>query len=216
MRSRIMIPALLVVLAGERTASAGENVRSIPTYQCRYTLPGKDWSWSEPTSGVQAVCMARNGDGLVFMLTVLPVPAHTIIDADFATEFDQNAYPVAATKKRGGRITNFKGLPCYESEGLLNGKFTAVYRVLVANGFAYQLQLLGNADPVEKRPDFEAIMNGFEFTSPPVPHSAATTDPHERGKKIARRMGEVAAYCLAGAVVLGLLIRGARKKSNSL
>jgi hypothetical protein len=53
-------------------------------------------------------------------------------------------------------------------------------------------------------------MNGFEFTSPPVPPVAP--EPLDPGQKLARRMGQVAVYCLLGALVLGLVVRGARKK----
>ncbi|HJZ91544.1 MAG TPA: hypothetical protein VKE40_11775 [Gemmataceae bacterium] len=211
-----MIPTLLALLAGQAAVSAAENVKAFPTYKCQYTLPGNDWSWAEPPSGVQADCMARSGGGLVFILIVSPFPVDRVIDLKAVSEFDQGINRVVAAKKQGGRITIFRGLPCYQSEWVADRKLTAAIRVVAANGLSYGLLLCGKTDPVEKRPDFEAIMNGFEFTSPPVPHSAAATDPNERIAKISQRAGEVGVYCLAAALVLGLLVRGARKKSESV
>ena len=205
--------ALLTMLAGHNPVTARETVKTFPSYQCRYTLPGNNWSWADPATLPNAVCVARTGDGLVFVLSVIPVPAGSIIDASFATGFDPRAYPAGHATKRGGRLTTFQGLPCYATEGVLEGKATTAVRVVIANGFAYQLQLVGNADPVEKRPDFEDITNGFAFTSPPVaPTPSSTSDPLDRGERLAYKAGQVAGYCLLGALFLGLLARTKRRK----
>jgi hypothetical protein len=200
---------ILAILVSPLTASARDPVKTFPVSQCRYTLPGKDWSWVQPVPrDVQAICVARNEDGLVVMLTVLHAPAGMVIDAGFVDAFDPTAHGVQGTvRKRGERFMTFKGLPCYECELLVHEQMTTVIRVVIANGFAYQLQLIGNADPVEKRPDFEAIMNGFEFTAPPVP-----PDPHARAKARGRLFGDVAAQFLFTAIAVGLLFRWYRKK----
>jgi hypothetical protein len=71
--------------------------------------------------------------------------------------------------------------------------------VALANGFCYQLQLVGNEDPVEQRPDFESIMDGFDFTSPPVPKTVIKVD---RRDNVSYRMGQIAGYCLIAALVI--------------
>jgi hypothetical protein len=210
MRFRRLVFMLLMALAAHVAASAPEAVKTFPNYQCRYSLPGKDWTWVDSKSVPDAICVAQNRTGLDVILSVVPVPAGTVIDAKFAGGFDEAMASGGPVKKRGGRLTTFRGLPCYESEWLIRGTNTAAIRVVIANGRAYQVQLLGTADPVEKRVDFEATMNGFEFTSPPVPPVAS--EPLDPGQKLARRMGQVAVYCLLGALVLGLVVRGARKK----
>jgi hypothetical protein len=193
---------LLTALACRGSLSAYEVVKKFPDYQCQYTLPGKGWTWEDAKSLPNATCVARNMDGLVFVLTVLPVPPNVVMNAKFTDGFDEDLPAARARnmKKRGGRMTTFKGLPCYESDWLVESKFTAVIRVVIANGFWYQVQLLGNADPVDKRPDFEAVMNGFEFTSPPVP-----PDPLERGERVARLIGRGLAYVIAGFAVWGVV-----------
>jgi hypothetical protein len=206
MRGTIL--SLLALLASGPAVSAADPVKTFPVSACRYTLPGKDWSWVTPVPpSIQAVCMARNEDGLILMLTILHVPPGMEIDEKFPTGFDASHAAEKGVQKRGGRLTTFKGLPCYEGEFLVHGEMTSVMRVVIANGFAYQLQLLGNADPVEKRPDFEAIMNGFEFTSPPVP-----PDPHARAKARGHLLGNVVVQFLFTAIAVGLLFRWYRNK----
>jgi hypothetical protein len=205
---RIVISAVVALLASHGAAPASDNVKTFEGYQCRYTLPGDDWLWLKLRPGMTAICAARNRDGLVLALTVLPAPAGHVVDAKFTTDMDEWAAGRKLTK-RDGRITTFRGLPCYQLEAMLNGRTTA-FRAVVANGFHYQLELAGDADPVESRPDFDTIMNGFEFTSPPVPPPpvgrAKTFPPLLTG------LGRIAGYCLLGALFLGIVIQGARGK----
>jgi hypothetical protein len=187
---------------------AGDDVLTFPVSKCRYTLPGKDWTWIDHTSLQKVICAARNGDGVIFMLAVFPAPAGQMIDEDFAAGFDRKTHP--SIEKRGARITTFKGLSCYEWEWLINGTRTSATRSVIANGYAYQLQLLGTADPVEKRPDFEAIMNGFEFTSPPVP-----PDPLEPRKRVVRTIAHVLVYGLVGFALWGTVTMLRRRKQRA-
>jgi hypothetical protein len=219
MRLQRVLFVLLAVPAGQAVAAPRETVKTFPAYQCRYTLPGSRWYWVDPGPVPHAVCVARNGDGLEFMLLVTPVPAGTVIDARFSATFDRGAYPAGGAKSRGGRMTTFKGLPCYESDGLLDARTTSVTRVVIANGFGYRLQLLGGADPVEKRSDFETVMNGFEFTAPPTPPTPAAppaaaraTDTDERGNRLSEISGELLAYCAIGLFLVGLATWGKRRK----
>jgi len=210
MCSRIMITTVIAIFVGQDAAWARENVKSFQLYQCRYTLPGDDWSWAEPASGRDAVFMAQNRDGLVLTMSIHSAPAGWVIDARFATEYDQAAPTDVDFRKRGGRLLTFRGLPCYQHEGTLDGR-TTVFRVVIANGLLYQLVLLGNADPVEQRPDFESVMNGFEFTSPPVPPPGP--DPHRKAKAIGRVTGTLCAYSipLTAMLLIYLGVRTRRK-----
>src|SRR5262245_32695849 len=91
--------ALVTILAGHNAVSARETVKEFPSYQCRYTLPGSNWSWVDPVTVPEVVCVARTSDGLVFLLSVLPVPAGKVIDADFVAAFDKTAYPAGGAIK---------------------------------------------------------------------------------------------------------------------
>ena len=83
-----VISVLLAVLVGNGVLRAGDNVKTFPSQKCRYTLPGNDWSWLDPKIVPNTICVARNSDGLVLMLSVIPVPADTTADAKFAAGLD--------------------------------------------------------------------------------------------------------------------------------
>src|SRR6478672_489219 len=121
MQFRRLAIAFLITLSGHAVVCAGETTKTFPNYQCRYTLPGTDWTWANPKSDSVAVCVAHNGAGLKFMLAVAPVPAGTVMDAEFTDGFDGGMSSAGPIKKRGGRVTTFKSLPCYESEWLVRG-----------------------------------------------------------------------------------------------
>ncbi len=199
MYSRNMIYMFLIVLANQGIARSEENSKMFDAYHCRYTLPGKGWTWHDSSEAPQAICVARNDEGLVLILSVSPDPSGEVIDDAFVKGYDSTCYASNSTRKRGGRITTFKNLTCYESEGIINDSFTSLTRVVLANGFCYQLQLFGDAAPVEKRPDFETIMNGLEFTSPPVAKLAPSDN---RRDNISYRMGQVTGCCLVIALIL--------------
>jgi hypothetical protein len=213
MKSRTIIFAVLVFLASHPAAPAADTVKTFPAYQCRYTLPGDGWTWVALESGSVLTCKARNRDGLLLSLAVSPAIAEAVIDARYAEKYDEHMAADGRRKKRGGRLTTFKGLPCYQSEWLTNGGNTAAHRVVMADGWRYQLMLVGKGDPVEKQPDFEAIMNGFEFTFPPVPPAlTATTDSADDEKNPAYLAGKVLGYCAIGMFLVGLTRWGRRRK----
>jgi hypothetical protein len=213
MRFQRLVVVLVTILAGPGAALAREAVKSFPSYQCRYTLPGKDWNWDDLAKIPKTICVAHSEDGLVFLVGVTPVSPGTVIDAKFASEFDPSKFRGGSIAKRASRLTTFKGLPCCQAEMLVNGTRSAAIRMVIANGFAYQIQLIGDADPVEKRADFEAIMNGFEFTSPPAPPAAkAATDSADDEKNPAYVAGQVLGYCVIGVVLVGLATWGRRRK----
>jgi hypothetical protein len=205
---------LLLALATVVGASAQENVKVFPNYQCRYTLPGKNWYFGDPVQVKGALCVAGTEDGLAFILAIFPVPAGSMVDSEFVAGFDENFYRPGVAVKRAGRLTTFKGLPCYATEATANDQSTVAIRMIIANGFGYRIQMNGHADPVEKRADFESVMNGFDFTSPPVPPTPATATPADRVKMLSRAMGSLAACCLFVALVVGLVVMLSRQRKR--
>jgi len=210
MQFRRLAVALLVTLSGHAAMWAGETTRTFPEYQCRYTLPGTDWTWSDGAKIPMALCVADSEDGLALLVGITPASPGTVIDAKFASEFDPSKSRGGSIVKRASRLTTFKGMPCCQAEVLVNGTRSAAIRLVIANGFAYQVQVIGDVEPVEKRPDFEAIMNGFEFTSPPVPPdpNATTGD----GKNPSYKAGQALGYCLIVLVLVRLVNWGRRRK----
>ena len=92
---------------------------------------------------------------------------------------------------------------------------TSVTRVFIAHGFGYNLSLLGGKAPVEDDSVLEKVMQGFEFTAPPETQPASSSE-HGKALNISQRMGQIAGWCIMGAVLLFLVRRaGKRKTGNS-
>ena len=140
----------------------------------RYTLPGPKWSWSvRPLEG--ATCAAVNQLGFVVTIGVTKLPRPVPIDEEAAKDLEKDFLSTVGNqfKKRGGRFTTFRGLRCYQLEGShVDGQTTAT-PFFSANSLLYSINVFGGEDPVEDNPEFEKILNGFEFTEPPVAKSTS-------------------------------------------
>jgi hypothetical protein len=193
--------AALVLSTIVEPLRGGEPVRTFPDFGCRYTLPSDSWSWcDQPRPNM--LFMAQDSRGLVIFLSYLRLPRPTDLDQKFADGFEKTFYSAGHMTKRSGRFTTFRGVPCYQTEGtFVDGRTTAT-RVFLAHGVAYHLSLLGTDKPIEQDADFDPIMNGFSFTTPPAPETEALPSEHPEG--VSERMGALAADCLliAGALVL--------------
>jgi hypothetical protein len=204
--AKLVPPFLLLLAAGNIRAE--EKTRTFPEYQCRYTLPADDWRWLDKSPHKPSLFVAGKDARLLVMVTVVPAPDGLVMDENAAAAADDGVGVVKLREnfmtKRGGALTTFKGVPCYEYRGVLDGH-TVVIRIVIANGFVYQIQVAGGADPVEKRPDFEAIMNGFEFTSPPIAPSPPPPKPD-----VGRLVRKVLGYGLLGGLLLGFLYKASR------
>lgn len=166
-------------------ASAQERTRNFTDNKCQYTLADDRWQWAENPAAPNVLCMATNdAEGLILMVVAIPGAQVVPIDEKLISEFDKGATRTGLATKRGGRITTFKGLPCYQFEGTIDSDTSSVVRVMYANNICYQIQLLGGSDPVEMRPDFESIMNGFQFAPP-----SAETPPKNTRQSLAWAVG---------------------------
>jgi len=107
--------------------------------------------------------------------------------------------------KRSGQTLTFKGVQCYQLDlALTKVQRTVSSRFFIAHGYVYNMQVVGNTEPVEKSPEYDAIMNGFEFTVvpvPPSPQKRANSDAYNAG----RRAGQIFVYVLVAAVLLALI-----------
>lgn len=202
---------VVLFLLAQNSAFGKEDVKTFATQQCRYTLPSNKWNWTDHRDVPNAVCAAEHEDGRIIILCLTAIPKHGVINDAFVNGFDHEAVSEGTLKKRGGRITAFKNLPCYECEHLISGAMVAS-RIILANGFHYHVIIRGGLRPVEKLPDYEAIMDGFEFTSPPVPHTAGPVDPFQKGKDLSFRVGKSLAYMIPLGMVAIFWLAGRKKR----
>ncbi len=152
--------------AQKNTTTTGGS-RDFPEHKCRYALPGKDWSWMEPTPP-NHLCLATNRKGFVLKVSFNEHPSAGHVGEKFAAELDKDQLQAGQATKRGGHFTAFRGLPCYQLEIREPGGQTSVSRAFIANGIAYNVSVVGKQEPIELDAHFEDIMDGFDFTEPPV------------------------------------------------
>jgi hypothetical protein len=145
--------AILFVLIHASDLRAQERSKEFPDLKCRYTLPGEDWKWTEPT-GRANVFMATDGSHVV-TLASMQIPASTKLDESFIEGFEKPMYQPGKFKRRGGRMRMFLGFPCYQFEFEYGAGQMGAGRVLLANGRSYQLMVLGDKAPVEHEPDLD-------------------------------------------------------------
>src|SRR5262249_2824515 len=141
-----------------------------PAQKCQFTLPSQRWSWSDrPVPNV--FVSAESKDGLVIQITCAPAAAWSNMDdravQDFEASLARSSH--GQLKKRSASYVPYHGLTSYQVAGLLPDGRTTVSRFFLAHEMAYQILMVGGKEPVEQHLDFEAIMSGFAFTTPPAP-----------------------------------------------
>src|SRR5438876_3701131 len=92
--------ALISMTAMQADLLAQDNCKSFPVYHCKYTLPGKNWSWMETKAQSESLFLARNSEGIRIDLTVQPATPQMVIDEKFVEDL----------KKEINNLENFKFL----------------------------------------------------------------------------------------------------------
>jgi hypothetical protein len=199
-----------------------ETVRTFPAQKCRFTLPGMGWTWIDKQAP-NTLFMAENTKGFIITLSTVNAPTPERVDEQFAKGFEKTFYQPGQLEKRSGRFVTFRGLPSYQAEGTLTDGRTTASRVFTAHNFVYTLSLIGTKEPVEDDPEFEKLMQGFEFTASPEQQvsaqSGGQTQPapdsdYARALNISERMGRLAGACILGALLL-LLFRWMFRKRKT-
>lgn len=199
--------AFLALQCAGADAPENESHKVFAKYKCSYTLPGPGWSWQDAANVPGAICVANNEGGLVVILMAQKSPLDSLTP-EFVRGLEEGSVEPGESSKRAGKNLTFKSVPCYQLDmTLIKVQKTFSSRFFIAHGYAYTLQVVGETEPVEKSPEYDAIMNGFAFTVAPAPPSApspqkrANSDAYNAG----RRVGQIFMYVLIGAVVIALI-----------
>jgi hypothetical protein len=199
--------------AADEPPAAGERVREFPDRHCRYTLPGEGWSWRPVPETGGALAVARDDDGRVVILFAPRSKASARLDNDYAREFERG-FLKPHVVRRDGRFGTFHGARCYDLGVKNAGGGGALVRVFPAHGFDFVLFLHdpGREAP-ERAPDFEVVMDGFQFTDPPPPGRRTLADVVGLGAAdlIRDLVGGFVCFGALSALGLGLLWRLRRR-----
>jgi hypothetical protein len=202
---------LLVVwlMAAGALAEDDPNTRTDRRLKCRYTLPDERWSWLD-TSELnlkELVFSARRDDGTTVAVTAIPNEGSgTDFSDKLVKGFESGYLKSYRGRRRSGQRVTFRGLPAYQLNATLQNEVSASVRLFIANDLAYCVQVLGPEPRIEEQPDFEAIMNGFEFTSPPQ-RTVARNDPFSVGMALGKIVFDVAVVAGIVWLIVRLFVR---------
>ena len=157
---------LILSLVCNSALSAQEETRTSEEFHCQYTLPGKGWTWLDLPNMKGGIFAAENAEGIKVIVAATPCSYSSATEARFVAPYEKEVFSHPEMIKRDGTITTFKNLPSYECKAMMYGKITVVVKMFVANGFAYMVQVMGGADPVEDRP----ILNRSSMASISLRH----------------------------------------------
>ena len=214
---RICGRVLLGFVAVQWLACAGslpaqELTRAFPNQKCRYTLPDANWQW-EAVDDPEKLFEASHPDGV--NISLLAIPGAADVDDAFMKAFETSYF--AQIQKRDGKLLTYVGQPCYEGKGRI-GETTNVTRAFSAHGYIYTMTVVGGVQPVEDTPQFQQLMEGLEFTSPPAikPRHAPGSD-EETAYLIGTVIGAVCVlgfFGLMGGLVFWLVLRATRNDNQ--
>ena len=168
MRIKVVRAVLLAIALLHGPPLHAESSRTFSSFRCSYTLPGANWEWVDETRIPNGLFVARDDSGIVLMLLAGAAPPGAAVTNEFMVGVERGILKGGVATIRAKRTIQFKSLACQQLElDFSTLKKRAVARVFVANGFVYQLQLLGAEIPNESSPELSKIMNGFEFLTKP-------------------------------------------------
>ncbi len=207
------IPLCLLATVMAQPVKAEEQTRSFDAYKCKFTLPGPNWKWTEDATPGR-VFMAENDKGWFVVLGCSQQPKGQELSQRFVTGVEEIAFSPPQFIKTGGRFITYRGVKAYQAEGLRDDKWTGAVRIFFANGFLYQIVVMGE-NQIEKSPEFEAVMNSFNFIETPTPviRPNAPLSTEEKPNSVAYKAGQVAGACLMIALFLFVVKRLFRRRT---
>jgi len=212
--NKLMVAAFMVY-ALTAAASDTERIREFENFRCRLILPDPNTEWIDHTQipGAKAALGDDSGRVLVFMVN--EAADSFVLNDSFIEGFDESFNKPGVISKISGQITAFRNVPCYQFNARIEQDGSIVTgKIFAANGYLYQLQLIGGELPINERNDMDNIFHAFEFFGKPNPHESQPTSPEQQAYNFSRKMGRIIGYCIIVIIVVlvgKMLIRKKRK-----
>jgi len=150
-------------------ATEPETERRFEQYKCKLVLPDSEYRWLDHTIISNSTAVIGDDSGTIFVLRISNAPGHRQINKGFIREFDEGFMEGADISKISGEITKFKSIPCYQMHARFDSdNLITTSRAFFANGYLYQLQIVGSELPIDERDKLENIFSSFEFIGTPI------------------------------------------------
>lgn len=221
-----MVGRLCVVVAVWAISNSmilAEETRTFPEAKCSYTLPDKEWKWTEtptPKKG-EMICLgsARKASGLIVMILHEPIPPNQVPTKANFKEFEEEVVNRPGVKKVASGPVRFLEVPSYQVEARILDTSFIVMRVFCANDQFYQIGIINPLGTRLTDTAMERIFEGFRYTSGPVVPSTINDENFESARKRGEEFANLSmCFCCAGPVlVIGAIVGGivyARRQSR--
>ena len=215
------IMATIVVLAlvfsqYAESAEDAERAKEFPDHRCRLLLPAPDFVWLDHSHIPDSIAAFGNGSGMMLILLVLKTPDDFAVGDSFSNGFDEGITQSGDLSKISGEIITFRGVPCYQMHTRINQDGSiATTKAFGANGYLYQLQLIGSKLPINERGNLEKVFASFEFLGAPRLPELKPASRQTKPYKFSRMMGRIAAYCIIGIIILVVVKSVIRKRKRT-
>ena len=204
----LSVALVILSLASAIRSAADVNSRPFPDKHCKFTLPGIDWKWDDNKQPSQ-LFGASGPNGLVVVMTVTPTGPRDSLNQPFIDAFEAACFKPGLHAKRSGDFVDHRGQSSYQCEGTFATGQSSVCRIFLGHGNCYALMVIGNEQPVERLPEFEAIVNSFELDTVPLNLPAMRVADEER--TVAFRVGEFAGRIIVLTIIIGFIAFVVRK-----
>lgn len=215
-RKTMLLAAALMIYSLAGIANDVGNARVFADRQCKLTLPGAGFRWLDHSKIPQAVAALGNDSGTMLLMTINKAPDGFVLKESFVRGFDKSFNQPGVASKISGEIVTFRGVPCYQLHARLGQDGSiATIRAFGANGYLYQLQLVGSRLPVERRGELDGVFSAFEFTGTPSLPTSAPQTSEQQAYNFSENMGKIAGGCIIGVIILAGAGKLLGKKKDS-
>ena len=216
----IIITAVLILMGSSLLAGEVQETKEFADLKCKLTLPSPDFKWLDNKQVPYARAFMGNDSGTMLLLLAFKDTEGKPVDEDFAKGFDIGLGKTGDASKINGSIITFEKLPCYQVNiRIKQNNSTGTIRAFCANGYLYQLQIIGNKSLFKERKKQEKIFSSFEFIGQPVAPKLKALSAEQKAYKFGYMMGRIVFYCIVIAVIVGIVslikknINGNKKNS---
>lgn len=160
----LFLPAILFFISFN---SYGLEEKSFDEYNCRLSLPGKDWKWADGKAADSLCAAVEPSKNLIFALSVGKAQENSKIDDEFMETFEQGFFKEGLVENRDSSLVKWNDTICYAGKAYLKTvNRMALIRIFIVDGILYRLDIIGPPLFFEKNPDAGGIFGNFKFIKP--------------------------------------------------
>jgi len=148
--------------------SHGLDEKNFEQYNCRLSLPGKDWKWADGKAADSLCAAVEPSKTLIFALSAGKAQENARVDDEFLETFEQGFFKEGLVENRESSLIKWNETISYAGKAYFKTvNRMALIRIFIVNGIFYRLDIIGPPLFFEKNPDADRIFENFKFIKVP-------------------------------------------------